>query len=79
MASMNTMNVTTSAALEVTQQCVLLNSAIQAEPTERKLLKLQPAQTGKAQTTVKGAFTYFFFVAKWVFKITIKDLVVSTF
>ena len=54
MASMNTMNVT-SAALEVTQQCVLLNSAIQAEPTtERKLLKLQPAQTGKAQTTVKG-------------------------
>ena len=54
MASMNTMNVT-SAALEVTQQCVLLNSAIQAEPTERKLLKLQPAQTGNpAQTTVKG-------------------------
>ena len=70
MASMNTMNVT-SAALEVTQQCVLLNSAIQAEPTERKLLKLQPAQTGKAQTTVKGAFTYFF-VAKWVFQIPIK-------
>ena len=59
MASMNTMNVT-SAALEVTQQCVLLNSAIQAEPTERKLLKLQPAQTGKAQTTVKGGIHMLF-------------------
>ena len=73
MASMNTMNVT-SAALEVTQQCVLLNSAIQAEPTERKLLKLQPAQTGKAQTTVKGDI-HTFFVAKWVFQY--QDLVVS--
>ena len=59
MASMNTMNVT-SAALEVTQQCVLLNSAIQAEPTKRKLLKLQPAQTGKAQTTVKGGIHMLF-------------------
>ena len=76
MASMNTMNVT-SAALEVTQQCVLLNSAIQAEPTERKLLKLQPAQTGKAQTTVKGGIHMLFFVAKWVFQVPIKDLVLS--
>ena len=76
MASMNTMNVT-SAALEVTQQCVLLNSAIQAEPTKRKLLKLQPAQTGKAQTTVKGGIHMLFLWQKWVFQVPIKDLVVS--